>query len=60
MKLSVTKPLSHQCFMTKIDAHTFLLENVLTHQIWHIQILDADSTDIPKRARSTQIKSFHS
>ena len=49
MNLTVEKPLSYQCFMTKINAHTFLLENVLTHQIWHIQILNPDSVDSLKK-----------
>jgi len=39
MNLIVDRPLSYRCFMTKINAHTFLLENVFTSQIWHIEIL---------------------
>lgn len=37
------KPLSNHYFVTKINEHTFLLENVLTHQIWNVEILPTDA-----------------
>lgn len=40
------KPLSYRCFITKINEHTFLLENVLTKQIWNIEILKEDPTEV--------------
>ncbi len=43
MDLIVNKLLSHRYFITKINEHTFLLEIVLTKQIWNIEILQEDS-----------------
>ena len=48
MGLIVNKPLSHRYFITKINEHTFLLENVVTHQIWNIEILQENFTELVK------------
>ncbi len=48
MDMIVNKPLSHRYIITKINEHTFLLESVLTHLIWNIEILDEDSTEFTK------------
>ncbi len=57
MDLIVDRPLSYRCFMTKINAHTFLLENVLTNQIWHIEILKEESTD--SLQKQDELKAIH-
>ena len=49
MDLSVHKPLSHRYFITKLSDHIFLLENVLTNQIWNIEILKEDSKEFKNR-----------
>ena len=55
MDLSINRPLSHQYFITKISEHIFLLENVLTNQIWNIEILKEDSTKITGSLKERRI-----
>ena len=45
MDMIANKPLSHRYFITKINKYTFLLEDVVTKQIWNVEILDEESTD---------------
>ena len=49
MELIVDKQLSHRYSITKISEHTFLFENVLSHQIWNIEILKEGSTEFIDR-----------
>lgn len=51
MDLIVNMPLSHRFFITKINEHTFLLENVLTNQIWNIEILEEDSINFTQSGK---------
>lgn len=51
MDLVVNKPMSHRYFITKINEHTFLLENVLTNQIWNIEILEEDSINFTQSGK---------
>ncbi len=45
MDLIVDNQLSHRYFVTKTSEHTFLLESVLSHQKWNIEILEERSTE---------------